>query len=385
MLVATGVLAGAGGLVGLTAPSNATASTSTVVPGAPSFPATIEAFPRYEPEDTCSPTAKPGAVELQRILRVTYGSAISSNISRSCSQASSGHEEGRAIDWMVSQRNPAQLAMGDAFVGWLLAPDAFGNSRAMGRRLGVQYVIWKSRIIMFTGERAQWTEYSDCLTKRITKADDTYCHRNHVHLSLTWAGARQKTTWYTLRGLPVCRSAGTAALPAAARRSATAVAVAAKTVLDTTEGVGTPRIAVPCRLPSEGTLLVRTAGAGSVPTSGVAEVTLKVTAKAAGRATEVFPRDPVVLGGLTSNGVLPGSSRPALSLAPGASGSATWTVRVDSGGQAALRLGPAVQRVVVAVVGYRLAVSGSGDATGTDPSGSPTTGVDVGTRHLPGS
>lgn len=355
----------------------------TVVPGAPTFPATIEAFPRYERENTCSPTAKPGAVELRRILRVTYGSSIASNIVRSCSSKSSGHEEGRAIDWMVSQRKASQAAMGDAFVGWLLAPDAFGNPRAMGRRIGVQYLIWKSRIIMLTGDRTQWTEYSDCLSKRTSKADDTYCHRDHVHVSMTWAGARQQTSWYTMRGLPACKAAGETLVLPVAQRSPTAVTVAATTVLDTDEGIGTPRIAVPCRLASDGTLLIRTAGVGGVPKSGLAEVTLKVTAQAAGLDTEVFPRDPVVVGGVTSDALPDGLERPTLELAAGASGTATWTVRTTSRGDAVLRLGPAVRAVVVQVVGYRQVAAGGTDDATEGASLSPTVSVDVTTRRLP--
>jgi hypothetical protein len=365
------------------------AAVSAVVPGHPIFPATIEAFPRYEPETGCSPTAKPGALELQRILRVTYGASIASNIVRACTSKSSGHEEGRAIDWMVSQRKAAQRAQGDALVGWLLAADEYGNTRAMARRLGVQYVIWKSRILSFTGPATSWREYDDCLTARTTAADDTYCHRDHVHLSLTWAGAREQTTWYTLAGLPACT--GAAAL---ARRTllahgtlVPAVAVAATTVLDTSQGIGTPRLAVPCRLQSDGSLRVRTAGAGGVPASGVAQVRLRVTASAAGLATVVAPKDPVLgasrtaATGTTRSGA---GDRPALDLQPGATATVTWWVRVNQRGEAALLLGPAVGRVTAAVVGYRLGVTG-GDAPVPRPGsdGSPTTTIDVGSRHLP--
>ena len=113
------------------------ASAAAVAPTAvKSFGIGIDAFPRWERESSCSPTEKPGPKYLRRLLLATYG-PISSNIVRPCTAADSGHEEGRALDWMTNVRVPEQKAMADAFVAWLQAPDGFGNPEAMARRLGI--------------------------------------------------------------------------------------------------------------------------------------------------------------------------------------------------------------------------------------------------------
>ena len=98
-LAATGVLAAV------------PAGAATVVPaGTPVVKAfrsaAIDAVPGWERENTCSPTAKPGPRYLARLLTATYG-PVSSNIVRPCTAADSGHEEGRALDWMVSARVPS--------------------------------------------------------------------------------------------------------------------------------------------------------------------------------------------------------------------------------------------------------------------------------------
>lgn len=167
-------------------------------PPTPSFPPQIEPYPRYEPETECDPVAKPGAVDLAAIIKATYGSSEVTNISRGCTgTGSSGHHSGRAIDWMTDAQVPAEKQKADAFVAWLLAPDEHGNRQAMARRLGINYVVWNSRKFYLFDAEAGWTEYSDCLRVRTGPADDNYCHRNHVHVSMQWAGARRQTSWWT--------------------------------------------------------------------------------------------------------------------------------------------------------------------------------------------
>lgn len=182
------------------------AATATVpTPRAPQFPPQIEDYPRYERESECDPTAKPGALDLAALIKATYGSTQRTNIPRSCTgTGTSGHHSGRAVDWMVNVRVPAEKQLGDAFVAWLLAPDQYGNTHAMARRLGISYLIWDSRKFYLWAPQNGWTEYSDCLRVRTSPADDNYCHRNHVHTSMLWAGANRTTSWWTGgAGLPM--------------------------------------------------------------------------------------------------------------------------------------------------------------------------------------
>jgi hypothetical protein len=43
----------------------------------------------------------------------------------------------------------------------------------------------------------QWEEYMHCLHAQKGRAYDNSCHRTHVHLSLSWNGARGLTTFWT--------------------------------------------------------------------------------------------------------------------------------------------------------------------------------------------
>jgi hypothetical protein len=167
------------------------------VPKAPAFSARIDDYPRYERENTCSQTEKPGPQVVRNLLRTTYGTSIGTNILRPCTASDSGHEEGRALDWMTSVRVASQRDMANAFISWLQATDKWGNKHAMARRLGIQYIIWNNQMWRTYDPARGWTEYAGC--KAVSKASSAYdnaCHRNHVHLSFSWDGAWKKTSFY---------------------------------------------------------------------------------------------------------------------------------------------------------------------------------------------
>lgn len=273
------------------------AAATTVTPTARDFSAAIDALPTWERESGCSPTEKPGARYLRRLLLTTYGQ-ISSNIVRACSGADSGHEEGRALDWMTSARVPAQKEIAEAFVAWLQAPDGFGNPEAMARRLGISYVIWNSRTWRAYDPDRGWTEYSRCLHKKMKKrAFDNTCHRTHVHISFSWDGALKRTSFYTgfvacpesvpvvqppVLGLPPY-GGGQVPPPGLPPSSTTVdvdpvtgpvVALPAARILNTAHGRGTA--AGPCRVHPGVPFDLPVLGVGGVPVSGVAAVQLKV-------------------------------------------------------------------------------------------------------------
>jgi peptidoglycan hydrolase-like protein with peptidoglycan-binding domain len=110
----------------------------------------------------------------------------------------SEHYEGRAVDWFVSVRNPVQAARATAVLNWLFAPDAAGNRYANARRLGVMYVIWNNKIWGSYSADLGWRAYSNC-SSRTEPASDTGCHRDHIHISLSWAGAMKRTSFWTGR------------------------------------------------------------------------------------------------------------------------------------------------------------------------------------------
>ncbi|GAB2685891.1 DUF5585 domain-containing protein [Thalassiella azotivora] len=318
-------------------------------PATPVFPRYIDAYAGWETESGCDPTAKPGALSLQALIHRTWGSRPGSNISRSCTASNSGHEEGRSIDWMTNARIPAQDAMADELITWLLATDQHGNPNAMARRLGVSYIIYDSMTFSLSRNGAYWREYSDCQRVRTGPEFDNICHRNHVHISLSWAGAHQQTTWYTLAGetREPCVTPPTPKAPPAPSTAALGyVPVQPHRVLDTRHGTGVDGA---CWVPGFGRVDVAVTGTGGVPASGVAAVVLNVTAANAAGALWV--------GAHAAGATYQGTS--SLNSSAGGSVAALVTVPVGTGGEVSLRTGGARTDLVADVVGYHPA-DGSG-------------------------
>lgn len=150
---------------------------------------TIDAHLGYQPQDSCSPSAKPGAKALLKLLIQTWGGS-SSGISRSCNAAGrSEHKEGRALDWHMSVKKASQRKRVNAALRWITA-----NHGEVALRLGIMYVIWNQRI---------WSVYYPELgwRKMASRGSATANHKDHVHISLSWDGAYKQTSWWT--GVPV--------------------------------------------------------------------------------------------------------------------------------------------------------------------------------------
>jgi hypothetical protein len=158
-------------------------------PPTPVFGPAIDAYARYDPQRTCDPTAKPGVVDVRDLLNRTYG-VHASGIARPCGSGTSEHYEGRALDYMLNVDTPADRAVADDLLTWLLATDQYSNRHAMARRLGVMYVIWNKQI---------WGAYRADEGWRSRPCDGTPsdCHTNHIHVSFSWAGASEQTSWWT--------------------------------------------------------------------------------------------------------------------------------------------------------------------------------------------
>lgn len=152
--------------------------------------------PAYVPQRTCDPVAKPGLVKLRAILLKTYPGTGDSGIGTSCTgrDATSEHLEGRAFDWRVDIAIPREKAEAETFLSWLTA----GNG-AYARKMGVMYVIWDGRI---------WGTYSISRGWRaISCSGKTACHRDHVHISMTWDGAYARSPFWS-RTVPVGQDLG---------------------------------------------------------------------------------------------------------------------------------------------------------------------------------
>ena len=274
------------------------------------------------------------------MLIATYG-LLPSNILRPCTSADSGHEEGRALDWMVNVRVPEQKALADAFLAWLHAPDEFGNQAVMARRLGLSYVIWNNGI--WKPSTNLWTPYRDCATPALLwKKWDNTCHRNHVHVSFSWDGALGRTSFYT--GFVACpaplRTPWTTAVATAAPG---VVALEAAALLDSRTGAGLPL--GPCRVHPDVRIDLPTLGHGGVPATGVAAVRLRVAVSAADAPTQLR----VWTAGTMAPMALAGSADRRLPT------TVEVTVPVAPSGLVSLALSGGMAHVTVDVVGYSTA------------------------------
>lgn len=167
-------------------------------PPSPDFGPLIEEYAEYDGQRRCRPKPKPGVVAFQQVLEQAYPDSTWFNISRPCRDGGqSEHKEGRALDWSRNAAVPAERSkVKDLFV-WLFATDAHGNADAMARRLGIMYVIWNRR--MWSAWSGDWETF--CVQRgRKCKDPDSkaalHPHRDHVHFSFGWPGARMQTSFW---------------------------------------------------------------------------------------------------------------------------------------------------------------------------------------------
>jgi hypothetical protein len=170
-------------------------------PAAPKFGSVIEDYASYEGQKRCKPKPKPGTQSLADLLQTTYPDTTWIGISRACDiGGTSEHKEGRALDWSRDAADPAQRRSVSEMLDWLFATDEYGNENAMFRRLGIMYIIWNRRI-WSTWDQG-WDIY--CIQKKNKCKDPDskaalHPHTDHVHISLSWDGARMETTFWNPR------------------------------------------------------------------------------------------------------------------------------------------------------------------------------------------
>jgi hypothetical protein len=157
----------------------------------------IETY-RYDRAHHCYKGPSKGALALQRWLSknargVSWGIMRCERLSR---DNYSLHAEGRAIDWHLDVHDRADRAAADRLIRLLLAEDRAGNPHALARRMGVQEIIWNCRSWWSGSERMG--RYSVCFDRRgkRRRVSDTLAHRDHVHIGLSRAGARARTSFW---------------------------------------------------------------------------------------------------------------------------------------------------------------------------------------------
>jgi hypothetical protein len=161
-------------------------------------PETIDDY-RYDHARRCRKQPTPGARSLEAWLQ-RHAAGESWGIMR-CEKLSrrhySLHAEGRALDWHLDSRRPAERRAGRRLISLLLAEDRFGNPHALARRMGIQEIIWDCKS-WWSGSPGL-EGYSACFGKRgkrRRRVDATTAHRDHIHIGLNWPGARKRTTFW---------------------------------------------------------------------------------------------------------------------------------------------------------------------------------------------
>ena len=272
----TGVLAGAP-VPGVGLPA------APVPAGAPvALPAEYDIKPEYEGQSQCDPVAKPGTQRLADLIKATYGQDEVVWIPRDCGEGGqSEHKEGRAIDWMVNVRVAEDRAEAETFLNWLMGPDQFGVEYGNAIRLGVMYIGWNDRIWRGYDIGKGWTELKGCFAKP-DKGSDNTCHRNHIHISLTWDGASGRSSFWdgTPMNAPYCARDKSSTAGAPATRVGGVVAVGQVRVVDTRNVIG---VKERCRLQQDRwngdskRIFAKVTGVGGVPADGVASVLIRVS------------------------------------------------------------------------------------------------------------
>lgn len=162
--------------------------------------AAVEDYARYDGQSSCADAVLPGTDFLLRHLVRTHPGTRAVSTLRDCSGSStSEHKDGRALDWGVDATVPEEKAVADAWLEQVFATDARGNAHALARRMGIMYVIWDDRIFS-AYDGFEERPYRPC--ERLRDCSRTARHRDHVHVSLSRAGAAAQTSFYRARGVP---------------------------------------------------------------------------------------------------------------------------------------------------------------------------------------
>ena len=155
----------------------------------------VEDYAAYDPQTTCTHKPRVGTVALGEWLVATYGGSGGA-VNRPCSgSGTSEHKDGRAVDWVLNADKPADRRVARAFLKAAFATDAEGNPAALARRMGIMYIIWSDHFYpAYEQFRPESYLSTSCRSKH--RCSKTLRHRDHMHISLSKAGAKGLTSFY---------------------------------------------------------------------------------------------------------------------------------------------------------------------------------------------
>ncbi|WP_372735586.1 hypothetical protein [Nocardioides sp.] len=157
----------------------------------------IEGYASYEPQTTCHPKPRPGTKVLGAWLVKRLGGGGGAT-GRACGGGASEHKDGRAIDWTLDAGTKSGRVAARKFLARILKTDKAGREHAKARRMGIMYVIWKDRVYS-AWDRFEPKPYLSSSCPNRKKCSKTLRHRDHMHISLSMAGAKGRTSWYERR------------------------------------------------------------------------------------------------------------------------------------------------------------------------------------------
>ena len=171
----------------------------------------VDSYATWQPQKTCVTKDRPGTLMLSQWLDArggAYGGTL-----RACrSGGSSEHKDGRAFDWTLDAKSLDDQATAEAFITEAFADDEIGDTDALARRMGIMYVIWNDRIYSaWYGFEPRPYLNSGCRSRKT--CSKTLRHRDHMHISLSMAGANAKTSWYLERPPAVLTTRQASAVP----------------------------------------------------------------------------------------------------------------------------------------------------------------------------
>lgn len=153
----------------------------------------------------CTKAVKPGTKRFIKFLKYRFKRGRMGGTSR-CENLGGGlgysmHSESRAIDWTVSASNRRDRQAVDKLIRLLLAPDSAGLEAALARRMGVFEIIWDCGYWSHDQQRdgRGFINYFLCPSpydEYARQPSRTIAHRDHIHFSLSRAGAAGTTSFW---------------------------------------------------------------------------------------------------------------------------------------------------------------------------------------------
>jgi hypothetical protein len=155
----------------------------------------VEDYAAYDPQTGCTKKPRVGTVALGEWLVATHGGSGGA-VNRPCSgSGTSEHKDGRAVDWVLDADTAADRKLARTFLQAAFATDAEGNQAALARRMGIMYIIWSDHYYP-AYHQFQRESYLSSSCRSRHACSKTLRHRDHMHISLSKAGAKALTSFY---------------------------------------------------------------------------------------------------------------------------------------------------------------------------------------------